>query len=125
MDSPSGKWQVVFRLALAEVSYLVITPLPLALAEVQDPISSRATPRYLSPPPLSITPGAGPDSHHGLVQRGGDRCGQRGHDCSEYAAAATARLTAGRGRAFLPATGGWHCRAGRVAPLPGRRGEVA
>ena len=115
----------LFRLALVEVSYLVITPLPLTLAEVQDPISTPATPRYLSPhPPLSITPGAGPHTHHGPVQRGGDRCGRRGPGFSEYAAAATARLTAGWGRAFLPATGGRHRGTGRVASRPGRSGEV-
>ena len=45
-----------FRLARPEVSYLVITPLLLALAEVQDPISTPATPRYLSPPPRYLSP---------------------------------------------------------------------
>ena len=127
IDNPSGKWQVVFRLALSEVSYLAITlppctvrgelpcyhPSRLAPAAVQDRIPSSPSPRYLARhPSLCTTLGSGPHPHIGAVQRGRGRCGRHGCDAHELAAAAAACVTAGGGRAVLPTTGGRHRRTG-------------
>ena len=127
IDNPSGKWQVVFRLALSEVSYLAITlppctvrgelpcyhPSRLAPAAVQDRIPTSPSPRYLARhPSLCTTLGSGPHPHIGAVQRGRGRCGRHGCDAHELAAAAAACVTAGGGRAVLPTTGGRHRRTG-------------